>query len=64
MPSVSVGAMLRQMAGMVGTKDLNDFETRFVTSILRATGEGARTSILTAEQVEKVEQIWERHFSG
>lgn len=63
MASVSVGTMLKQMAGLVGTKDLNDWETRFVKNVLQRTGEGARTSILTADQVEKVEQIWREHFA-
>ena len=64
MPSVSIGAMLRQMAGMVGGPDLSDWEQRFLKNVLARTGEGARTSILTADQAEKVEQIWEKHFGG
>lgn len=64
MANVSVGTMLKQMAGLVGTKDLNDWEARFVKNVLRSTGDGARTSILTSDQVEKVEEIWRDHFSG
>ena len=62
MPNVSVGAMLRQIAGMVGTKDLSPWETGFLKNVLTRTNDGARTSILTADQVEKVEQIYEKHF--
>lgn len=55
--------MLRQMAGMADTKDLSQWENRFLKNVLERTGEGARTSILTADQAEKVEEIWNRHFA-
>ena len=48
MASISLGGMLRQMAGMVNTKDLSDWENRFLKNVLDRTGQGARTSILTA----------------
>lgn len=63
MSKPSIGAMLRQMAGMVGTKDLSDWEQRFLTQVLRSTGEGKRTSILTGDQLEKVDEIWTKHFA-
>lgn len=61
---VSIGAMLRQLAGMVDTKDLTDWENRFLKNVVDRTGNGARTSILTDDQVEKVEQIWHKHCAG
>ena len=63
MATVSIGAMLQQLAGMVGTKDLSDWEQRFLTNVLRATGDGKRTSMLTGDQLEKVEEIWTQHFA-
>lgn len=63
MSTVSLGTMLRQMSGMADTKDLSQWENRFLKNVLERTGEGARTSILTADQAEKVEEIWNRHFA-
>lgn len=63
MPNVSVGTMLRQMAGLVDTTDVSDWENRFLKNVLDRTGDGARTSVLTEDQLEKVVQIWEKHFA-
>ena len=64
MATVSLGAMLKQMSVMVGGRDLSDWEQRFLKGVLASTANGARTSILTGDQAEKVEQIWEKHFRG
>jgi hypothetical protein len=62
--SVSVGAMIEQLDGLRDTRDLSDWEEGFVTSILhRYLQAGRRTSSLSAMQVEKIEQIWQRHFA-
>ena len=62
MANVSLGAMLRQMAGIVDTRDVSDWENRFLKNVLERTGQGMRTSILTSDQAEKVEEIYGRHF--
>lgn len=62
MATVSLGAMLRQMSGMVDTADLSDWENRFLKNVLARTDEGARTSVITGDQAEKIEQIWSKHF--
>jgi len=62
--TVSVGAMIRQLAGMVGTNDLSDWENRFLKNIVERSGEGLRTSSLSSDQVEKLEEIWTKHFAG
>lgn len=62
MATVSLGGMLRQMAGLVDTKDVSDWENGFLKNVLARTGNGARTSILTSDQAEKVEEIWSKHF--
>ena len=62
--ATSVGAMIKQLAGMVGTTDLSDWENAFLRNVVTRTGNGLRTSILTGEQLEKVNEIWERHCAG
>lgn len=61
---VSVRTMLKQLAGMVDTKDLNAWENDFLKRQLEITSNGDRTSILTTSQIEKVEQLWTKHFAG
>ena len=63
MSTPSVGAMLKQLAGLVDTKDATPWENRFLKNVLARTGEGARTSCLSGDQVEKVAEIYERHFA-
>lgn len=64
MTSVSVGTMLKQLAGMVDTSDLSDWENGFLKNVLERSGDGARTSLLTEKQVDRVEQLWKKHFAG
>lgn len=61
--TVSLGTMLQQLAGMVDTKDLSDWENRFLKNVLPRTNNGTRTTILTEDQAEKVAEIWGKHFA-
>jgi hypothetical protein len=61
---VSVATMLSQLDALRATPDLNQWEEDFVTSILRTyLCAGKRTSVLSGTQVEKIEQIWSKHFA-
>lgn len=59
---VSVLVMAAQICGLLGTKDLSDWETTFCTSI-KAALETEQTTELSDKQVEKIEQIWKKHFA-
>lgn len=63
MRTVSIGNMIKSLSGMLGTKDFNDFENKFVTNMRNLTDDGAKSSILTSSQVEKVEEIYQKHFA-
>ena len=56
--------MIKQLAGMVDTNKLSDWENRFMKNVVPRTGNGTRTSILTGEQLEKVEEIYTRHIAS
>lgn len=60
----SVRAMLLQLAGLVGTPDLSNWENKFLTGVLERTNNAARTSHLTERQLEIVEEVWRKHFAG
>lgn len=57
---VSVKVMLEQIAGMLGTADLTEWETSFVESAQRYASD---TTHLSEKQVEVIERIWRKHFA-
>lgn len=61
---ISLGAMIKQLSGMVDTVDLTDWENDFVKNMLRQSEEGRRTSHLSPTRVERIEEIWRKHFAG
>ena len=60
----SIGATIEQLSGMLGTDDLNEWETGFVESIVERIGDRKDTSRLSEKQVETAERIWRKHFAG
>ena len=58
----SIGSMVKQLAAMVGTDDLNDWEQEFVSSINLRTKGGTDTRMLTMRQVEIIPDIYRKHF--
>lgn len=59
--AISVGGKLKQLAGMVDTRDLKPWENGFLKNVLRATDDGLRTSMLTGDQLEKIDEIFAKH---
>lgn len=59
---LSLRQKLTQLQGLVGTSALNDWETRFVQDISTkiAGSHKAGTTVLTENQVEKIDELWER----
>ena len=57
---VSLKTKIKQLTGLLGTKDLSEWEHRFVDSVSEHLDD---TTALSAKQAEKIEQIWERHFA-
>lgn len=65
MRTVSIGTMIEQLDGLRDTKDISDWEDSFITSVLhKYLQAGKRTSGLSEKQVEKIEDIWVKHFAG
>lgn len=59
---VSIGTMIKQCEGLIGTKDISEWEGDFIESILEKTLNGATTISLSLKQVEIVERIYKKHF--
>lgn len=62
--STSIGTKVKQIAGLVGTKDLTRWEADFVIDILRWTERGNNTTVLSEKQIEVVLRIYNKHFAG
>lgn len=61
---VSLGVKLEQLDGLRDTGDLSDWESDFVGSVMsRYRRAGDRTSVLSDNQVEKIDEIWGRHYA-
>lgn len=60
----SFGTMIKRIAGLQGTKDLYEWESKFVGSIVGMTNNGEITTKLTAKQLECIERIHDKHFAG
>ena len=59
---LSTSQMIDRLAGMVGTKDLSDWETRFVQSLIDRKNAGKVTA-LTERQVETLDRLHSKHFA-
>jgi len=59
---ISTNQMIDKLAGMVGTRDLSDYETRFVENLVRIK-EAGNVTRLTEPQVELLERLHSKHFA-
>lgn len=63
MRTVSIGNMVKQITGMLGTGDLSTWENSFVRSVAEQSNDGTDTSKLSDKQVEIVDSIFRKHFA-
>lgn len=59
----SVGQKIKQLQGLVGTADVTEWEEGFIENISTSTRDGHETVHLTPGQVEKIDQIYNKHFA-
>lgn len=60
----SLNNMVKRCAGLIGTKDVSDYEDEFLKSIVKRTDEGDNTTSLTEKQIDVLERIYEKNFAG
>lgn len=58
----SLNSMVQKVAGLADTKDVTDWENRFIKSVVEATGNGKNTTSLTEKQIDVLEGLCEKHF--
>lgn len=59
----SLGTMIIRIKGLHGTKDVSDWESRFIGSVWDMTACGKDTNGLSEKQVEIIERIHDKHFA-
>lgn len=59
----SITTMVKQVAGLQDTTDVNEWENAFITSILEKTKNGDDTRCLTEKQIEVIERIYRKNFT-
>lgn len=59
----SLGQMIKQIAGLEGTKDVSRWENDFIHGIVVWSSNGEKTGNLSTKQVEVIERIYQKHFA-
>lgn len=60
----SLAQKIQSLAGLLGTKDVTEWEDGFIESVMRQTDDGQRTTTLTPKQVEVLDRLHSKHFAG
>ena len=58
----SLNAKINQLGGLLGTKDVSEWENTFIESVIQQTGNGSNVSKLSDKQVQIVERIHSKHY--
>lgn len=58
----SLGAQIKQLAALLDTTDLTDWEQDFVASVYHRSKGGTDTRSLTPKQTDTVDRIYSKHF--
>lgn len=61
--TVSLGVMIRQIDGLVGTDDISSWEEAFIASVSGYADDRRNPKVLSDKQIEKIEQIYRKHFA-
>jgi hypothetical protein len=59
----SLGQMIKQLDGLRGTQDINEWESDFIKSVVGWTGNGERTTGLSSKQIAVIERLYRKHFA-
>jgi hypothetical protein len=60
---VSLGTKVKQLEGLLDTKDLSDWENNFLHSVSVRTDCGRVTTGLSDKQIERLDELWGKHFA-
>lgn len=58
----SLRAMIEQLSGLIGTKDVTAWEDGFLRNAVNFVRPGSQTTAMSPKQVETVERIYKKNF--
>jgi hypothetical protein len=61
--SLSIGAKIKRISGLIDTKDLTEAENRFIKNMAERTKDGLVTTMLSEAQADWIEDIHTKHFA-
>ena len=61
--TTSLTTKVKRIAGLVGTKDVSDWEDDFIQSVLERTRNGYDTRPLTEKQIDVIDRIFRKNFA-
>lgn len=61
---ISIGAKIKAIAGLAGTRDVDERTSEFIADMDEKTLNGKTTSSLTGPQISWIESIYKRHIGG
>lgn len=59
----SIGAMIETIHGLCGTKDITEWENKFIESVYQAYRLAGTTVRLTEKQIDIIDRIYNKHFA-
>jgi hypothetical protein len=60
--TVTLNVMIRQLQGLVGTKDIRPKDDQFIQDMWETTQQATKTTQLTGPQVTYIESLWNKHY--
>lgn len=60
----TINTMVKRCMGLIDTTDVSDWESDFLQTIAERTRDGDDTSRLTERQIDVLDRIFRKHFSG
>jgi len=58
----SIRQKIQQLEGLLGTKDISEWEEGFITNVVAKIKPGNSTTKLTGPTIDKIDQIYQKHF--
>lgn len=59
---LSTTQMIRKLEGMLGSRDLSDWEQGFVESLVKRV-ESSQVTTLTEKQIDNLQRLHDKHFA-
>ena len=60
----TLNTMVKRVAGLQDTRDVSEWESEFIASVIEKTRGGDDTSKLTEKQVDVLQRIFRKHFAA